>query len=185
MENVVGVIVVFPRAEDAKNIRNIIVRSGFPVSAVCTSGSQALNMADRLADGIVVCGYKFSDMLYTQLKEDLPNGFEMLLIASEGVIRTYREDDTAYLALPLKKQDLADCLEILTQNILIRRKKARMKPRVRSQKEIDLIARAKEMLMRQSHMTEEEAHHYMQKCSMDSGTNLAEAAQMLLMLKGG
>ena len=60
-----------------------------------------------------------------------------------------------------------------------------MKPRVRSQKEIDLIARAKEMLMRQSHMTEEEAHHYMQKCSMDSGTNLAEAAQMLLMLKGG
>ena len=29
-------------------------------------------------------------------------------------------------------------------------------------------------------MTESEAHRYMQKCSMDSGTNLVETAQMVL-----
>ena len=29
-------------------------------------------------------------------------------------------------------------------------------------------------------MTEEEAHRYIQKCSMDSGTNLVETAEMVL-----
>ena len=31
-----------------------------------------------------------------------------------------------------------------------------------------------------NHMTEEEAHRYLQKTSMDSGTNLVETAQMVL-----
>ena len=31
-------------------------------------------------------------------------------------------------------------------------------------------------------MTEEEAYRHIQKCSMDSGTNMVETAQMLLML---
>ena len=30
------------------------------------------------------------------------------------------------------------------------------------------------------YMTEEEAHRYLQKCSMDSGTNMLETAQMVL-----
>lgn len=39
--------------------------------------------------------------------------------------------------------------------------------------------------MNRNHMTEEEAHRYIQKCSMDSGTNMAETAQMVLtMMKG-
>ena len=32
-------------------------------------------------------------------------------------------------------------------------------------------------------MMEEEAHRYIQKCSMDSGTNLVETAQMVLAMK--
>ena len=31
-------------------------------------------------------------------------------------------------------------------------------------------------------MTEADAHRYLQKCSMDSGTNLVETAQMVLTL---
>ena len=31
-------------------------------------------------------------------------------------------------------------------------------------------------------MTEAEAHRYIQKCSMDSGTNLVETAQMVISL---
>ena len=34
--------------------------------------------------------------------------------------------------------------------------------------------------MSRNHMTEEQAHKYIQKCSMDSGTNLVETAQMVL-----
>jgi response regulator NasT len=36
--------------------------------------------------------------------------------------------------------------------------------------------------MERNNMTEEEAHRYMQKTSMDSGTDLVETAQMILSL---
>ena len=46
----------------------------------------------------------------------------------------------------------------------------------------ELIAKAKEVLMERNHMEEEEAHRYLQKCSMESGTGLVESAQMVLTL---
>ena len=34
--------------------------------------------------------------------------------------------------------------------------------------------------MYRNHMSEEEAHRYLQKCSMESGTNMVETAEMVL-----
>lgn len=56
------------------------------------------------------------------------------------------------------------------------------KAKVRSAEEQHIIDRAKSLLIERNHMTESEAHRYMQKCSMDSGTNLVETAQMVLTL---
>ena len=36
--------------------------------------------------------------------------------------------------------------------------------------------------MERNHMTEEQAFRYIQKCSMDSGINMVETAQMILMM---
>ena len=64
----VNVIVAFPRAEDAKNVRSLLVRHGFSVPAVCTTGAAAISHAESLDDGIVVCGYRFPDMIYSELR---------------------------------------------------------------------------------------------------------------------
>ncbi len=77
-----NVIVAFPKPEDAKSIRNILVKNGFPVVAVCTSGAQTLQYADDLHNGVVVCGYRLTDMIYSQLREDLSEQFDMLLSVS-------------------------------------------------------------------------------------------------------
>lgn len=77
-----GVIVVFPKSDDAKSIRNLLVRNGYDVAAVCTSGAQALSAADRIGSGVVVCGYKYPDMLYEELYENVMPSFAMLLLAS-------------------------------------------------------------------------------------------------------
>ena len=45
---------------------------------------------------------------------------------------------------------------------------------------MEFVDEAKKLLIERNHMTEEEAHRYIQKCSMDSGTNMAEMAQMVL-----
>ena len=81
-----GVIVVFPKADDVKSIRNLLIRNGYEVSAACTSGAQALSAADRLGAGVIVCGYKYPDMMYEELYENLSPSFAMLLIASARAI---------------------------------------------------------------------------------------------------
>ena len=61
-----------------------------------------------------------------------------------------------------------------------RRKKLRSRPKQRTEEEKKILWEAKAVLMERNHMTEEEAHRYIQKCSMDSGTSLTETAQMVL-----
>ena len=80
-----NVIIVFPKMEHGRYIRRILQQNGFEVNAVCTTGAQALQHANELSGGIVICGYRFADMLYTELYEYLPQQFEMLLIASAAV----------------------------------------------------------------------------------------------------
>lgn len=60
-------------------------------------------------------------------------------------------------------------------------KKAR-KPKRRSEREDNYIKNAKVLLMERNHLSEEEAHRYIQKSSMDNGTNMVETAQMILTL---
>lgn len=177
-----SIIVVFPRAEDAKNIRNILTRNGYQVAVVCTSGAQALQAADDLDNGIVVCGYKFNDMIYTQLKEDLPAGFEMLLVASRHVLENCPDREIVCLELPLKVHDMVDTVSMMETNIIRRKRREKKVPKVRSERDTKLIQDAKALLMERNNMTEEEAHRYMQKCSMDSGTNLVETAEMVFTL---
>ena len=45
-----------------------------------------------------------------------------------------------------------------------------------------MIDQAKALLMERNHMSESEAHRYLQKNSMESGTNMLETAQMVLMI---
>ena len=84
------------------------------------------------------------------------------------------------LSMPLKVHDLINTVDMMIQTIERRKRKQRLKPRERNPEEVALIKQAKEILMNRNHMTEEEAHRYIQKCSMDSGTNMVETAQMVL-----
>ena len=61
-----------------------------------------------------------------------------------------------------------------------RKKKQRQNVTQRSEAEQKLVDEAKAILMERNNLSEEEAHRYIQKCSMDSGTNLVETAQMVL-----
>ena len=78
-----GIIVAFPKQENAKSIKNILVRSGFTVTGICTTGAQAAAMADELGGGIMLCSYKLTDMMYSELRNYLPEGFEIKQLRAE------------------------------------------------------------------------------------------------------
>ncbi len=175
-----NIIVVLPKQEDTKGIKNVLVRNGFQVTSICTTGAQAISQADGLHDGIMICSYKLADMLYSELHEYLPAGFEMLLLASQHFINECYGNDIVCLSMPLKVHDLISTVGMMTEEIERRRRRRKAKPKVRSAEEEASIQEAKELLMARNHMTEQEAHRYLQKCSMDSGTNIVETAQMVL-----
>lgn len=178
----VNIIVALPKLEDAKGIRGILAKNGFPAAAVCTTGAQVLSQIDDWNDGIVICGYKLADMMYSGLHECLPDGIDMLLMASQNVMNDCLDNNIVCLTMPLKVHDLINTVSMMSQAVMRRRKRAKQTPKVRNEKELALIKEAKELLMNRNNMTEEEAHRYIQKCSMDSGTGMVETAQMVLMM---
>lgn len=176
----VGIIVVFPSRDNAANIRNLLVKNGFDVIGACTTGAQAINFADMVNEGIIVCGYKFKDMMYSDLREYLPESFDMLLIASADKWSEEELEGMVGLPMPIKVYDLINTLEMMLRNMEHKRKKRKAEYKNRDPGERAVIQKAKDLLMERNHMTEPEAHKYLQKCSMDSGTNMAETAEMVL-----
>lgn len=178
----IDIIIVFPKLSDAQGIKNLLVRNGYKVAAVCTSGSQAMAVIDELDYGVIVCGYKFNDMIYSELYYDLPPTFQMLLVASRNKIEEGVEEGVVCAEMPLKSYSLLNTLSMMTMALARLRKKNRNKPKERNVAQKAIIDEAKKMLMKRKNMSEEEAYRYIQKNSMDSGTNMVETAQMVLHL---
>lgn len=176
-----SIIIALPKVENAKHISDILRRRGLETSVICTTASTVLSQVHQLDSGIVICGSRLSDMYYTQLAEYLPEYFEMLLLASAPVLETCPPDVVA-LPLPVRPGDLVGTVEMMLAQQERKLKKLKSAPKKRTEQEQNYINNAKWVLMERNHMTEQEAFRYIQKCSMDSGTNMVETAQMILLM---
>ena len=176
-----ALIVAFPKLEEAKAVRNLLIHRGYDVAVPCTSGAQVINQADMLSDGIIICGYKLSDnMVYTELYEYKPKSFEILLVASQNLWEDCQDNGIVCAAMPIKVNDLISTIEMMLQAQIRRRRKQRSQPRKRSPEEQKIIDDAKHLLMERNNMSEQEAFRYIQKCSMDSGNTMVESASMVM-----
>ncbi|HIZ65527.1 MAG TPA: ANTAR domain-containing protein [Candidatus Blautia pullicola] len=175
------IIVALPKIEDAKRIRKILMSHGFENVVSCSTASAALIEVNKEHRGLIISGYKLPDMHYTQLMECMPAYYELLLLASQNVVSEAGGGVMA-VTMPVKIYDLVNTVEMVLAQIERRYKKDKKKPKKRSEKEENYIKNAKLLLMERNHLTEEEAYRYIQKCSMDSGTNMVETAQMILTL---
>lgn len=175
------IIVAFPKLEDAKNLKNVLLRNGFDDILACNSASQVIGTANESDGGVVICGYKLTDMHYSELFGFLPREFSMLLVASPGKLQDCYSREIVCLATPIQTREFVSTVQMMTMDIareLKRRNKKR--PKKRSAEEQKVIDEAKALLMERNQMTEQDAHKYIQKLSMDSGNNLVETAEMIL-----
>lgn len=177
-----NIVIAFPKKEVAQNIRKILSQSGYSVQAVCSTGAQALASVNNLENGILICGSRFIDMMYMEIHDYLPPEFRMLLIASPTSIQEREVENLVCLELPMKVHELLQTLEMMEGQIRRRRKRFRSIPRQRSEEDRQMIEQAKALLMDRNKFSEEEAHRYIQKRSMENGTGLVEVAQMILSL---
>lgn len=177
----IQVIVAFPKKETGLKIKNILTRNGFEVTSVCVTGAQVMRTVNDHEAGIIISGIRYRDMVCNELKRNLPDFFEMIVVANRSWWEEYGDEEVVWLPLPVKGYDLVSTVSDLLAD-LSRRMKKRRQIKKRSSQEEGLIRLAKERLMEQKQMTEEEAHHYLQKISMDGGNNLVDTAYMVLKL---
>ena len=176
-------IVAFPKLEDAKNLKYVLKRSGYDDILACNSASQVISAANELDGGVVICGFRLTDMHYSELYGYLPREFSMLLVASPAKLQECAIADIGCLSMPIRAHELIDTVEMMAMNFYREQKRRKLSvPKRRSDKETKIIQDAKALLTERNCMSEQEAHRYIQKMSMDSGNNLVEIAEMILAL---
>ena len=177
------IIIAFPKLADAKKLKNVLNRNGYDDILACNSASHVIAAANESDGGIVLCGYRLPDMHYHELYGYLPREFQMLLVASPDKLQECSIGNIMCLAMPLHSHELVSTIQTMFWE-MERPKKSpgRPRPKKRSEKEQKLIQNAKSLLMERNHLSESEAHKYIQKLSMDSGNTLVETAEMILAL---
>ena len=185
-------IIAFPesRQKTAARIEEILTGHGFREIVRVRTGSEALRKMGRLKGGILICPKRLPDLYYTELLEYLPPHFEMLLLIGEKDLQRtplsgLYTDSIVTMQMPVKVHAFIETVRMMDAASAAHRieRLRRDTGSTRDPRDENYIRNAKEVLMQRRHMTEEEAHKYLQKESMDTGRKLVESAQMILLLE--
>ena len=171
------VIVAFESTKSALRVKEILESSGTASCILCASAGQVRRTVHKLHITAVVCGFKLADPPAEALFADLPPSCAMLVLAPQNLLDLLQEEDIFRQAAPVSRSDLTASVRMLLQ--MGRRLERILRPR-RSEEEQAVIQQAKAVLMDRNGMTEEEAHRFLQKTSMDHGSKLIQTAQMVL-----
>lgn len=171
------VLVAFANAQAQERICRLL-ESGGSIPAGCFfTGAEVIRAARKLGTAIVVCGFKLRDMTANTLAANL-RGIGAVLVVSAPSHLTFCEGENLFkLSSPASRADFFASLELLS-----RLETQSLRPPVVRQRASDqkLVSRAKALLMDVGCMSENEAHRFLQKKSMDSGLRLAETAQLVI-----
>lgn len=171
------VIVAFEGEKISARVRDILESSGTAGCLICRSAAEVKRLVNKQHVPVVVCGYKLSDETAEVLCEDLPITCSVLVLAVQSLLDMIENEDVFKLTAPVSRNDLLSSVRMLTQ--VGHRMERYTRPR-HSKEEEALLQKAKALLMDRNGMTEEQAHRFLQKKSMDSGAKLLQTAQMIL-----
>lgn len=172
-----AVLLAFPRAQAAAQMKKLLVSASIPVAGLYASGAEVLAAAGVLAEGVAVCG-RLPDLSAAQLCQMLPAGFDLIELLSSGQIPVQSYGNAVSLRLPLNRMEFIGTVQTLARASGVSFG-AHGEPG-RSSGEKELVSRAKELLMRARALSEPEAYRMLQKCSMATGDRMADTARKVL-----
>ena len=170
------VIVAFERRSNCDRLREILESTGEFSCLVCRGAGQVKRAAHKLRLDLVVCGFKLGDESCEALYHDLPQRCAMLMVAPQAQLDLCAAAGIFKLPAPVRRSELLASVRLLAQLGQGRDRP----PTRRSQEERELVGRAKQLLMDRDGMSEDQAHRFLQKRSMDSGARLADTARQVL-----
>ena len=170
-------VVAFEKEESRDRIADMLEKSGVAVRFRCRSGAEVLRAVKTMGSGVVICGHKLTDMSAGELAHELHGQAKFLVLAKQNQLDMMDNPDVFKLQLPISAGELRGSVSILQQLDEI---SSRGQAPQRSEEERHVIGKAKELLMETRGFTEAEAHKFLQKRSMETGTKLADTARQIL-----
>lgn len=180
-----GVVIACKDNAMCEKLRTVLLSAGIEVLGTATKGASALHIASRFYEdgGVLLCSYSMSDMTASELYKIKPDNFEMVVLLSARQRSIFRGKGMLCLDVPINRNDLIETLGMLIEHKWTQLNnfgRSEQKPAERTEEEKELIFKAKSLLIDRNHMTEPDAHRFMQKKSMDSGETLVSVAQKIL-----
>ena len=156
-------VVAFEKEESRDRIADMLEKSGVAVRFRCRSGAEVLRAVKTMGAG--------------ELAHELHGQAKFLVLAKQNQLDMMDNPDVFKLQLPISAGELRGSVSILQQLDEI---SSRGQAPQRSEEERHVIGKAKELLMESRGFTEAEAHKFLQKRSMETGTKLADTARQIL-----
>ncbi len=169
------VILAFSKDAAADKVRKMLDGSGYEVCAVCHSKAELLRSVTDMDETLIIMGYKLPDAVADEVAEDLREGQKLMSIVRAERQNEIYDQDIFVVTLPVNRQILINSIETFVGIIERRKHRARRTP-----EEEKIIADAKAYLMENHRMTEDQAHRFIQKRSMDVGARFIDTARQIL-----
>lgn len=166
-----NIILAFSSEKTCNSIGSVLKISGLQVNHICKSGSNLRQYCGRLSNGIIICSSRFTDENIYTIIDDFHSNFTFIVIDYSGNLLHIDNNKCISVSLPVKQNELSSLFHLaLYQN--------EEKVKVANKK---LMSDAKNILQKHYNKTEEQAHKYIQKKSMDTGKPINEVCRSLLL----
>ena len=167
-------IVVASASESSREqLSHLLSSSGYAVFRCCASGSELRRTVNECEDGIVMLMGQLPDCKPDELQWDYGERIQILLIARREVLDSCEAQEIFRLAMPASSQAVAGAVEMLSQL-----HQMRLPRRMGSARQI--VEEAKQLLMEEQHLSEPEAHRYIQQYAMNHGLKMADYAAQII-----
>lgn len=171
------IVVAFTGEEARRKALRLLAAEGLEAAAVCSAGGEVIRQVRRMGSAIVICGFRLRDMTADALATDLRGLAAVMAVAKASHLELCGGENLFKLPVPASRAEFAATLGLLLD---FEASHLRHPASRRREEERRSIRQAKELLMDVNRMTEEEAHRFLQKRSMERGVPLAEAARWVI-----
>lgn len=161
--------------KNAVAVAKMLISEGIHITSVLKNTSELSSMYSYYNGGIIITSCRFLGIQINSFIDDIPDEYTIILLGSKEQLSLYDNDNVFKLALPLRKNDLICAVDMMAAF-----ESSYSPSNKKTSEEEKLIERAKHALIDTYTMTEEQAHRYIQKKSMDTGRKLVDIAKIIL-----
>ena len=171
------IVVAFTGEELRRKTQRLLASEGLETAAVCASGAEVIRTVRQMGSAAVICGFHLRDMTADALAADLRGLAAVMAVAKASHLELCGGENLFKLPVPASRAEFTATLTLMLD---FEAAHLRHPASGRREEERRVIRQAKELLMDVNRMTEEEAHRFLQKRSMERGIWMAEAARWVI-----